>query len=187
MPLKIVSLNLLIAESKDQGKPLSLATAVDIPRACYNFRFFAGSILHQTTKSSSDDNGAVINYETRRPVGVAGLISPWNLPLYLLTWKIAPALAFGNTVVAKPSEFTSVTAWMLAEVMISVGLPPGVCNIVLGRGDPCGQAITTHCDIPLISFTGGTVTGQRIVAATAPFCKKISLELGGKNPAVIFC
>eukprot|EP01135_Chromosphaera_perkinsii_P011412 Nk52_evm57s2391 gene=Nk52_evmTU57s2391 len=174
------------AESRDQGKPVSLARAVDIPRACYNFRFFAGAILHQTSKSSVDDVMNAVNYETHNPVGVAALISPWNLPLYLLTWKIAPALAFGNTVVAKPSEFTSATAWMLCEVMQQCSVPAGVCNIVFGQGHVCGSALTTHPDVPLISFTGGTVTGKRIAADTAPFVKKLSLELGGKNAGIIF-
>eukprot|EP00126_Sphaerothecum_destruens_P008911 Sdes_comp20383_c0_seq10m14284 len=127
-----------------------------------------------------------VNYIVRNPVGVAGLISPWNLPLYLLTWKIAPALAFGNTVVAKPSEFTSVTAWMLAKVMKKIQLPEGACNIIFGNGPITGSRLTTHPDVSLVSFTGGTLTGQRIAADTAPFCKKLSLELGGKNASIVF-
>jgi aminomuconate-semialdehyde/2-hydroxymuconate-6-semialdehyde dehydrogenase len=173
------------AESRDQGKPLSLSLIVDIPRAIYNFRFFAGAILHHEEKSTNLNNIA-LNYSTRKPLGVAGLISPWNLPLYLLTWKIAPALATGNTAVCKPSEFTSFTASMLGDVFKSVGLPKGVCNIVLGTGPKAGESLVSHPDVPLISFTGGTETGKKIIISSAPYFKKLSLELGGKNPNIIF-
>lgn len=174
------------AESKDQGKPLWLAKTVDIPRAVYNFRFFAGAILYHTEKSTMLENPRAINYTTRTPLGVAGLITPWNLPLYLLTWKIAPALATGNTVVAKPSELTSLTAYLLAQVLEQVKLPPGVCNLVFGLGPTVGTAIVTHPRVPLVSFTGGTVTGKKISEMSAPLQKKLSLELGGKNPCIVF-
>ncbi|KAL6077357.1 Aldehyde dehydrogenase 8 member A1 [Balamuthia mandrillaris] len=172
------------AESQDQGKPVGLARAVDIPRAVSNFRFFASAILSHEEMSTTIE-GAV-NYTVREPVGVAGLISPWNLPLYLLTWKVAPALAVGNTVVAKPSELTSVTAWMLAKVMVDAGVPDGVCNFVFGRGPTAGAALVRHPDVPLISFTGGTATAEQIIKDSAPHYKKLSLELGGKNPNIIF-
>ncbi|RVE56019.1 hypothetical protein OJAV_G00231930 [Oryzias javanicus] len=174
------------AESRDQGKTIIFARTVDIPRAAYNFRFFASSVLHHTNDCSHMDHTGCLNYTVRCPVGVAGLISPWNLPLYLLTWKIAPAIATGNTVVAKPSEMTSVTAWMLCKLMQRAGVPPGVVNIVFGTGPKAGDALVGHPDVPLISFTGSTKTAQRITERSAPFCKKLSLELGGKNPAIIF-
>jgi aminomuconate-semialdehyde/2-hydroxymuconate-6-semialdehyde dehydrogenase len=173
------------AESQDQGKPLHLARQMDIPRAIENFRFFAGAILHQQEKAfqSSEE---IFNYTRREPMGVAGLISPWNLPLYLLTWKIAPALAAGNTAVAKPSELTSATAQLLGQVFAEVGLPPGVCNLVFGQGIKAGDALVAHPEVPLISFTGGTATAAIIGRRAAPLYKKLSFELGGKNPAVIF-
>ncbi|KAK5603855.1 Aldehyde dehydrogenase 8 member A1, partial [Crenichthys baileyi] len=174
------------AESKDQGKTVTFARAVDIPRSAHNFRFFASSVLHHTTECSQMDHMGCLNYTIRCPVGVAGLISPWNLPLYLLTWKIAPAIATGNTVVAKPSEMTSVTAWMMCKLMEEAGVPPGVVNIVFGTGPRAGDALVAHPDVPLISFTGSTATAQRITERSAPYCKKLSLELGGKNPAIIF-
>ncbi|KYG81069.1 aminomuconate-semialdehyde/2-hydroxymuconate-6-semialdehyde dehydrogenase [Roseivirga ehrenbergii] len=173
------------AESKDNGKPVKLATRVDIPRASSNFRFFATAILHENTEAHQTD-GLAFNYTERSPVGVAGCVSPWNLPLYLFTWKIAPALAAGNTVVAKPSEITPMTAFLLSELCIEAGLPKGVLNIVHGLGPKVGQAISEHPDIPLISFTGGTATGKQIAATAAPMFKKLSLELGGKNPNIIF-
>ena len=173
------------AESQDQGKPVWLAAKMDIPRAIQNFRFFAGAILHQH-EQATQMSGATFNYVVREPLGVAGLISPWNLPLYLLTWKIAPAIAFGNTAVCKPSELTSYAAYLLAEVMRDVGLPPGVVNIVFGTGPRVGQPLVEHRDVPLISFTGGTSTGKIIAQAAAPHFKKLSLELGGKNPNIIF-
>ena len=174
-----------IAESRDQGKPLKLARETEIPRAVANFRFFAGAILHSQEMSATGANGA-LNYVLRQPIGVAGLISPWNLPLYLLTWKIAPAIAVGNTCVAKPSEVTPMTAFMLGEVFNQAGVPPGVVNIVFGRGASAGATLVEHPAVPLISFTGGTATGEQIQRLAAPFFKKISLELGGKNPNIIF-
>ena len=173
------------AESQDQGKPVALARTMDIPRAIANFRFFAGAILHHQEQATHMDLHA-LNYTLRRPVGVCGLITPWNLPLYLLTWKLAPALACGNTVVCKPSELTSLTAFLLCEVLQQAQLPPGVVNMVFGRGPTAGQRLAEHPDVPLLSFTGGTETGQKIALAGAPHFKKISLELGGKNANVIF-
>lgn len=176
---------LAAAESRDNGKPLSLARKVDIPRAAHNFRFFATSIIHFASESHAMEN-QVINYTLRSPIGVAGCISPWNLPLYLFTWKIAPAIASGNCVVAKPSEITPMTAFLLSKICQEAGLPKGVLNIVHGYGHTVGAAITEHKDIPLISFTGGTKTGATIAAKAAPMFKKLSLELGGKNPNIIF-
>ena len=173
------------AESLDNGKPVRLALEVDIPRAIANLRFFATAILHWESEAHLTD-GSAINYTDRQPVGVAGCISPWNLPLYLFTWKIAPALATGCTVVAKPSEITPLTTHLLAERCVEAGLPPGVLNIVQGTGPKVGTAITTHPDIPAISFTGGTATGARIAATAAPMFKKLSLELGGKNAVLVF-
>ncbi|HEX6639561.1 MAG TPA: aldehyde dehydrogenase [Thermoanaerobaculia bacterium] len=172
-------------ESDDNGKPVALAKRMDIPRAVANFRFFATAILHHASEAHVTDQVA-LNYTLRQPVGVAGLISPWNLPLYLLSWKIAPAIASGNTCVAKPSELTPLTAHRLAELSIEAGVPPGVMNIVHGYGAKAGAAICEHPDVPLISFTGGTVTGARVAAAAAPMFKKLSLELGGKNPNLVF-
>jgi aminomuconate-semialdehyde/2-hydroxymuconate-6-semialdehyde dehydrogenase len=172
-------------ESRDNGKTVALAKRLDIPRAVSNFRFFATAILHQSTAAHPTD-GIALNYTLRQPLGVAGLISPWNLPLYLLSWKIAPAIAAGNTCVAKPSELTPLTANRLAELLVEAGIPPGVVNIVHGLGAKAGEALTSHPKVPLISFTGGTVTGAKVAAAAAPHFKKVSLELGGKNPNVIF-
>jgi aminomuconate-semialdehyde/2-hydroxymuconate-6-semialdehyde dehydrogenase len=172
-------------ESDDNGKTVALAKRMDIPRAVANFRFFATAILHQSTEAHATDRVA-LNYTLRQPVGVAGLISPWNLPLYLLSWKIAPAIASGNTCVAKPSELTPLTANRLAELSLEAGVPPGVLNIVHGYGAKAGAAICEHPDVPLISFTGGTVTGASVASAAAPLFKKLSLELGGKNPNLIF-
>jgi aminomuconate-semialdehyde/2-hydroxymuconate-6-semialdehyde dehydrogenase len=172
-------------ESQDNGKPVSLAKRMDIPRAVANFRFFATAILHDASEAHVTDSAA-LNYTLRQPIGVAGLISPWNLPLYLLSWKIAPAIAAGNTCVAKPSELTPLTAHRLAELSLEAGLPPGVMNIVHGLGAKAGAAICEHPEIGLISFTGGTVTGAKVAAAAAPLFKKLSLELGGKNPNLIF-
>ena len=173
------------AESRDTGKPMGVAREVDIPRAIDNFRFYAGAILHQESQSTHL-NGQAITWTVNQPVGVCALISPWNLPLYLLSWKIAPALAMGNTCVCKPSEFTSVTAWMLCELSVEAGLPPGVLNMIFGLGAECGSPLTCHPSVPLVSFTGGTATGERIAASVAPFHKKLSLELGGKNAGIIF-
>ncbi len=176
---------LVKAESIDNGKPLKLARSVDIPRAASNFYFYASGLMHFSSESHSMEEGA-INYTLRKPIGVVGCISPWNLPLYLFTWKIAPALATGNCVVAKPSEITPMTAYLLSEICMEAGLPPGVLNIVHGLGNKVGQAISEHPEIPAISFTGGTVTGKHIAKIAAPAFKKLSLELGGKNPAIIF-
>lgn len=173
------------AESVDQGKPVWLATAVDIPRAASNFRFYATGIMHFDSKSH-DMEGTAINYSLKQPIGIAGCISPWNLPLYLFSWKIAPALAAGNCVVAKPSEITPVTAFLLCELAQQAGLPDGVLNVVHGLGPEVGQAIVEHPEIPVLSFTGGTLTGSKLAATAAPMFKKISLELGGKNPNIIF-
>jgi aminomuconate-semialdehyde/2-hydroxymuconate-6-semialdehyde dehydrogenase len=173
------------AESIDTGKPLSLARSLDIPRAASNFRFFATAILHTENEAHVMDNVA-FNYTLRQPRGIAGLISPWNLPLYLLSWKIAPAIAVGNTAVAKPSELTPMTAYLLCEICREAGLPNGVLNVVHGTGQNVGAAITAHPKINTISFTGGTVTGRKVAEACAPLFKKVSLELGGKNPNIIF-
>jgi len=173
------------AESDDNGKPLKLARAVDIPRASANMRFFATAILHVESQSHQTDQTAV-NYTTRTPLGVVGCISPWNLPLYLFTWKIAPALAAGCTVVAKPSELTPMTAYLFSKICKNAGLPAGVLNVVHGLGGKAGQAIIDHPEVVGISFTGGTVTGKKIAATAAPMFKKLSLELGGKNPNIIF-
>src|ERR1700731_4587132 len=173
------------AESIDTGKPLSLARTLDIPRAASNFRFFATAILHTESEAHLTDNIA-FNYTLRQPRGIAGLISPWNLPLYLLSWKIAPAIAVGNTAIAKPSELTPMTAFLLCEICADAGLPNGVLNIVHGTGPNVGSAITAHPQIGTISFTGGTVTGRKVAEACAPLFKKVSLELGGKNPNIIF-
>lgn len=174
------------AESKDNGKPLWLAKAVDIPRASSNFRFFANAITQFASESHESIGQNALNYTLRQPIGVVGCISPWNLPLYLFTWKIAPAIAAGNCVVAKPSEVTPMTAYLLGEICNAAGLPKGVLNIVHGLGTSTGQAIVTHPDIKAISFTGGTATGAHIARTAAPMFKKLSLELGGKNPNIIF-
>ncbi len=176
---------LAAAESKDQGKPVWLAESVDIPRAAYNFRFFAGQILYAPNEAH-DLSSKGFNFTLRKPVGVAGLISPWNLPLYLLTWKIAPAIACGNTVVCKPSEITPMTAYLLCEILADAEVPPGVVNMVFGYGAEAGDALVKHPKVPLISFTGGTTTGKHLSAAAAPLIKKLSLELGGKNANLIF-
>jgi len=174
-----------IAESKDNGKPVKLAMKVDIPRAVSNFKFYATAIMNWGSQSH-EMTGNAINYTLRQPLGVVGCISPWNLPLYLFSWKIAPALATGNTVVAKPSEITPYTAYLLSQVCIEAGLPPGVLNIIHGLGTKAGEAIVTHPKVKAISFTGGTKTGASIALLAAPKFKKLSLELGGKNPNVIF-
>jgi aminomuconate-semialdehyde/2-hydroxymuconate-6-semialdehyde dehydrogenase len=173
------------AESIDAGKPISAARTIDIPRAAANFRFFATAILH-TESAFHDSDGQAINYTLRRPRGVAGLISPWNLPLYLFTWKIAPAIATGNTAVGKPSEITPITAHLLGDIANEAGLPPGVLNIVHGRGAQAGAAIITHPDVPAISFTGSTAVGKWIAEKAGPMFKRVALEMGGKNPFVIF-
>jgi aminomuconate-semialdehyde/2-hydroxymuconate-6-semialdehyde dehydrogenase len=176
---------LALAESVDNGKPLSLAKSLDIPRAAANIRFYATGAIHFASEAHVTGSEAV-NYTLHSPIGVAGCISPWNLPLYLFTWKIAPALAAGCTVVAKPSELTPMTAFLFTQLCREAGLPPGVLNVVHGLGPKAGQAIIEHPDVSVISFTGGTVTGKRIASTAAPMLKKLSLELGGKNPNIIF-
>jgi aminomuconate-semialdehyde/2-hydroxymuconate-6-semialdehyde dehydrogenase len=172
------------AESRDGGKPFALARNIEIPRAVANLRFFA----HAATQFASESHHgqAGLNYTLRKPLGVVGTISPWNLPLYLFTWKIAPALAAGNTVVAKPSEVTPATATMLGELAAQIGFPKGVLNIVHGLGPDVGEAIVSHPRIKAISFTGSTAVGKRIASIAAPMLKKVSLELGGKNPTLVF-
>lgn len=171
-------------ESIDTGKPLSLARTVDIPRASQNLDFFGKLILEDKNETflSKESISRVI----QKPRGVAGIISPWNLPLYLLTWKIAPAIATGNTVVAKPSELTPSTANRLCDLSKQIGLPNGVLNIIHGYGDEVGDALVKHEDVPTISFTGGTSTGQKIAMSAAPNFKRIALEMGGKNPSIVF-
>src|SRR5450631_3187205 len=173
------------AESIDTGKPLSLARSLDIPRSASNFRFFATAILHTENEAHVTD-GVAFNYTLRQPRGIAGLISPWNLPLYLLSWKIAPTIACGNTAVAKPSELTPMTAYLLCEICREAELPNGVLNVVHGTGPNVGAVITAHPKIGTISFTGGTATGRKVAEVCAPLFKKVSLELGGKNPNIIF-
>lgn len=172
------------AESRDGGKPVKLARDIEIPRAVANLRFFA----HATTQFSSESHHgqAGLNYTLRAPLGVVGTISPWNLPLYLFTWKIAPALAAGNTVVAKPSEVTPLTATMLVELAAEIGFPPGVLNVVNGLGPEVGEPLVSHPQVKAISFTGSTAVGKRIAGIAAPLLKKVSLELGGKNPTLVF-
>lgn len=190
---------LALAESVDTGKPLSLARSVDIPRSAANFRFFAGAALHTSGETHEFDSGPMgsaqspgapgvraFNYTFRRPRGVAGLISPWNLPLYLLSWKIAPALATGNTAVCKPSEVTPMTGALLGELSLEAGIPPGVLNIVHGRGPQAGGALVTHPNTPTLSFTGSTPVGRWIAREAGDRLKRVSLELGGKNPFIIF-
>ncbi len=177
---------LAAAESKDNGKPLKLATAIDIPRASANFQFFANAITQFASEAHESVGMNAMNFTLRQPIGVVGCISPWNLPLYLFTWKIAPAIAAGNCVVAKPSEVTPMTAFLLGEICNEAGLPKGVLNIVHGLGTTTGQAIVEHPNIKAISFTGGTQTGAHIARVAAPMFKKLSLELGGKNPNIIF-
>ena len=173
------------AEAMDNGKPYSLATRVDIPRASANIRFFATAILHNTSESHHMEEGFT-NFTLNHPLGVVGCISPWNLPLYLFTWKIAPAIASGCTVVAKPSEVTPMTAYLFSKLCIEAGIPKGVLNIVHGLGAHAGDAIVSHPKVKAISFTGGTATGKIIGRKAADSFKKTSLELGGKNPNIIF-
>ena len=176
---------LVAAESQDNGKPEWLARLVDIPRASSNIEFFATASLHFSSEAHEMD-GQALNYTLRKPVGVVGCISPWNLPIYLLTWKIAPALAAGNTVIAKPSEVTPMTAYLLSKICQKIKFPKGVLNIVHGLGEKVGDAIVRHPETPIISFTGGTITGAKIAELAAPMFKKLSLELGGKNPNIVF-
>lgn len=176
---------LALAESIDNGKPLQVALSVDIPRAISNIRFFATAILHTSAESHQTDNQA-LNYTLRQPVGICVCISPWNLPLYLFTWKIAPALAAGNVVLAKPSEVTPMTAFLFSKLCIEAGFPDGVLNILHGLGNEVGAAMIAHPAVKAISFTGGTATGAAIAKIAAPQFKKLSLELGGKNPTLVF-
>jgi aminomuconate-semialdehyde/2-hydroxymuconate-6-semialdehyde dehydrogenase len=176
---------LAMAETVDSGKPLWLSKSVDIPRAVSNFHFYATGAIHLSDEAHITENAAV-NYTLRQPIGVAGCISPWNLPLYLFSWKIAPALASGCCVVAKPSEVTPMTAYLLSELAIEAGLPAGVLNIIHGYGQKAGAAIVSHPKIAAVSFTGGTKTGEWIARTAAPMFKKLSLELGGKNPNLVF-
>lgn len=171
-------------ESTDQGKTLAQARDIEIPRASTNLRFFAGAVEHAPGEAHPMGETA-LNYTLRRPRGVAGCISPWNLPLYLFTWKIAPALATGNTVVGKPSEITPATAGRLAELAVEAGVPPGVLNIVHGAGATVGSRLVEHPDVSTITFTGGTETGRGIAATAGPMFKRVSLELGGKNPIIV--
>jgi aminomuconate-semialdehyde/2-hydroxymuconate-6-semialdehyde dehydrogenase len=171
-------------ESQDSGKTIKMATNVDIPRSVANFRFFAGQLRHDEQQAFSMHDA--LNYTIRCPIGVAGLISPWNLPLYLASWKIAPALACGNTVILKPSEITPRTASALSQIIDAAGVPKGVFNLIHGLGGEAGQALVANPKVPLISFTGGTVTGRTVASTCAPMFKKLSLELGGKNATVIF-
>jgi aminomuconate-semialdehyde/2-hydroxymuconate-6-semialdehyde dehydrogenase len=175
---------LALAECTDTGKPLELAKTVDIPRASANMEFFAHAITQFSQESHSMSDA--INYTLKQPIGVVACISPWNLPLYLFTWKIAPALAAGNCVIAKPSEITPYTAFLLSKICIKAALPAGVLNILHGSGTQIGQAIVEEPRIKAVSFTGGTATGKKIAAISAPFLRKVSLELGGKNPALVF-
>ena len=176
---------LALAESIDNGKPLWLSKSIDIPRSASNFKFFATAIIHFASESH-EITGKAINYTLRKPLGVVGCISPWNLPLYLFSWKIAPALAAGNTVVAKPSEITPMTAYLLSKICIEVRLPKGVLNIIHGQGKNTAAFLSSHKDIKAISFTGSTKVGADIAVKAAPLFKKYSLEMGGKNPNIIF-
>ena len=178
--------SLAVAESEDGGKPISRAKTIEIPRAAANLRFFASAITQFSTEAHESTGLNSLNVTLRQPIGVVGCISPWNLPLYLLTWKIAPAIATGNCVVAKPSELTPRTAAMLGELCNEGGLPQGVLNIVQGTGASAGQAILDHPGIKAISFTGGTATGKHVAGVVAPQFKKLSLEMGGKNPNIVF-
>jgi aminomuconate-semialdehyde/2-hydroxymuconate-6-semialdehyde dehydrogenase len=173
------------AESRDSGKPVALARSLDIPRAIANLRFFAAAATQFASEAHAME-GAAINYTLRQPIGIVGCISPWNLPLYLFTWKIAPALAAGNCVIAKPSEVTPLTAKLFSQACMDAGLPPGVLNIVHGVGARAGSALISHPAIKAISFTGSTRVGAAIAAEAAKTFKKVSLEMGGKNPTVVF-
>ncbi len=171
-------------ESRDTGKPISLARAVDAHRSVSNFRFFAG-ILREHEEEVFEMTSAT-NYVVNKPVGVGALITPWNLPLYLLSWKVAPAIGMGNTVVCKPSELTPLTADLMMQVIDEVGLPAGVVNLVHGEGAGAGAPLVSHSGVDLVSFTGGTSTGEKVAASAAPAFKKLSLELGGKNASIVF-
>jgi len=176
--------DIAVLESRDTGKPISLARAVDAHRSVSNFRFFAG-ILREHEEEVFEMTSAT-NYVVNKPVGVGALITPWNLPLYLLSWKVAPAIGMGNTVVCKPSELTPLTADLMMRVIDEVGLPAGVVNLVHGEGAGAGAPLVSHSDVDLVSFTGGTSTGEKVAASAAPAFKKLSLELGGKNASIVF-
>ncbi len=180
----------LKAEIADTGKPIGLASKIDIPRGAANFRIFSDMLKAHGSESfwqDTDDGLGAMHYVTREPIGVIGVICPWNLPLLLMTWKVAPALAAGNTVVVKPSEETPATATLLGEVMREVGVPDGVYNVVHGFGkDSVGEALVQHPEVSAITFTGETTTGKHIMKSSANHLKKLSFELGGKNPAIIF-
>lgn len=176
---------LILAESRDNGKPVRLSRAVDIPRSATNFEYFA-NLLTSVQEPSFETRPGVLNFVRPMPLGVVTCISPWNLPLYLFTWKIAPALAAGNTVVAKPSEVTPMTAYLFSQLVKQSSLPKGVLNILHGTGQSMGESLTTHPDIKAVSFTGSTATGETIAKLTAPLFKKVSLEMGGKNATLIF-
>jgi aminomuconate-semialdehyde/2-hydroxymuconate-6-semialdehyde dehydrogenase len=173
------------AEAVDNGKPITLARTLEIPRAATNFRFFAAAVTQFASEAHAMGTEA-INYTLRDPIGIVGCISPWNLPLYLFTWKIGPALAVGNCVIAKPSEVTPMTAYLLGAICTEAGLPPGVLAILHGRGSVIGKELVRHPKVKAISFTGGTATGAAIAAEAAPIFKKMSLEMGGKNPTLVF-
>lgn len=177
---------LVAAESDDGGKPISRARTIEIPRAATNFRFYASAIAQFASEAHESIGLNAINITLRQPLGVVACISPWNLPLYLFTWKIAPAIATGNCVVAKPSEVTPRTAFLMGQICNEAGLPPGVLNIINGTGSSAGQAILEHPGIKAVSFTGGTATGEHVARVVAPQFKKLSLEMGGKNPNIIF-
>ncbi len=180
----------LAAEIRDTGKPRSIASHIDIPRGAANFNVFADQILTASTETfemATPDGGGALNYALRLPRGVIGVVCPWNLPLLLMTWKVAPALACGNTVVVKPSEETPATATLLGEVMNAVGVPPGVYNVVHGTGPgAAGEFLTTHPDVDGITFTGETRTGEAIMRAASTGVRPVSLELGGKNAGIVF-
>jgi aminomuconate-semialdehyde/2-hydroxymuconate-6-semialdehyde dehydrogenase len=180
----------LEAECADTGKPMSLARHIDIPRGAANFKIFADVVKNVATEffeTATPDGRGALNYATRTPVGVVGVVCPWNLPLLLMTWKVGPALACGNTVVVKPSEETPQTATLLGEVMNTVGMPKGVYNVVHGFGpNSAGEFLTTHPGVNAITFTGETRTGAAIMKAAAAGARPVSLEMGGKNPAIVF-
>ncbi len=174
-----------LAETIDNGKPINDSQTIDIPRSINNLKFYASAVINNSSESHSLGHRA-INYTLRDPIGIVACISPWNYPLHLLTWKIAPALAMGNCVIAKPSEITPMTAYLFSKICIKVGLPKGVLSILHGTGENIGDKIVRHPDIKAISFTGGTKTGKIINSSASPLLKKVSLELGGKNPTIIF-
>lgn len=176
---------LAVAESNDNGKPLWLSKNVDIPLAAENIRFYGTGMKHFASESHAMEDKA-INYTLRQPLGVVGLISPWNLPLYMVCWKLAPALAAGNTVVIKPSEVTPMTAYLLGQILDNIDFPKGVINIIHGTGEQCGTPLIQHPLVKAISFTGSTKTGKKVGALAFEYQKKFSLEMGGKNASIVF-